>query len=233
MDPRSNLLTAGLHELSIDTASDLASIALSREGSLVSDVAWRCVRNHTVELLPRIEQLLDETGIEKTDLSAVFVSIGPGMYTGLRVGVSIAQGLARTMQIPAIGVGRLELDAYPHRDFEGPIVAVHRAGRGELAWASYQAGPWREVSPPRLSLPDNLAGAVRDGALVVGEIDDKLSALIEGRDVTVRGPAGAGRARSLAELGFACWQAGETAEPALLRPIYLRPPAIGSQQPGT
>ena len=184
-------------ELSIDTASELASIALSREGSLVSDVAWRCERNHTVELLPRIEQRLDEAGVEKTNLSAVFVSIGPGMYTGLRVGVSVAQGLARALQIPAIGVGRLELDAYPHRDFDGPVVAVHRAGRGELAWAAYQAGPWREVSPPRLSAPDGLAGAVKEGTLVAGEIDDKLSALLEGRDVTVRGAAGEGRARSL------------------------------------
>jgi len=219
-------------ELSIDTASELASIALSREGSLVSDVAWRCERNHTVELLPRIEQRLDEAGVEKTNLSAVFVSIGPGMYTGLRVGVSVAQGLARALQIPAIGVGRLELDAYPHRDFDGPIVAVHRAGRGELASAAYQAGPWRELSSPRLSPPDDLAGAVRQGTLVVGEIDDKLSALLEGRDVIVRGPAGEGRARSLAELGFARWQAGETVEPALLRPAYLRAPAIGPQQPG-
>jgi tRNA threonylcarbamoyladenosine biosynthesis protein TsaB len=214
-------------ELSIDTASELASSAFSREGSLVSDVAWRCERNHTVELLPRIEQLMDETGIGKADLSAVFVSIGPGAYTGLRVGVSIAQGLARALQIPAIGVSRLELDAYPHREFDGPIVAVHRAGRGELAWASYQAGPWREVSPPRLSPPDDLAGAVKEGTLVVGEIDDKLSMLLEGRAVAVRGPAGEGRARSLAELGFARWQTGQTAEPALLLPVYLRPPAIG------
>src|SRR5207247_6789728 len=101
---------------------------------------WRCERNLTVELLPRIEQRLDEAGVEKTNLSAVFVSIGPGMYTGLRVGVSVAQGLARALQIPAIGVGRLALDAYPHRDFDRPIVAVHRDRHTELAWYEYEAG---------------------------------------------------------------------------------------------
>jgi len=217
-------------ELSIDTASELASVALSREGSLVRDIAWRCKRNHTVELLPRIEQLLNEAGIRKANLTAVFVSIGPGMYTGLRVGVSVAQGLSRALVIPAVGVGRLELDAYPHRAFDGPIVAVHRAGRGELAWASYQDGPWRELSPPRLSSPEELTGVVGEGALVVGEIDERLSDLLQGRKVTLRGPALEGRARSLARIGFARLSSGELAEPALLRPVYLRPPAIGRQQ---
>jgi tRNA A37 threonylcarbamoyladenosine modification protein TsaB len=109
-------------------------------------------------------------------------------------------------------------------------VAVHRAGRGELAWAAYHGGPWRELSPPRLSSPEELAGAIEEGTLVAGEVDEKLSALLEGRDVTVRGPAPEGRARSLAELGLERLRGGATAEPALLRPVYLRPPAIGPQQ---
>src|SRR3989442_14999159 len=100
-------------ELSIDTASELASVALSREGSLVRDIAWRCERNHTVELLPTIEQLLNEAGVQKANLTAVFVSIGPGRETGLRVGVSVAQGVSRGLVVPALWVGRLELDAHP------------------------------------------------------------------------------------------------------------------------
>ncbi len=216
-------------ELSIDTASELASVALSMEGRLVSDIAWRCQRNHTVEVMPAIDKLLSREGVDKRELTAVFVCVGPGMYTGLRVGVSIAQGIARGLALPALGVGRLELDAYPHRGFDGPIVAVHRAGRGELAWASYKARPWRELSPPRLAPPEELASTVREGTLVVGEIDEKLVALLESRDVTIKGPALEGRARSLAQIGFARWRSGEVAEPALLRPIYLRPPATGPQ----
>jgi len=217
-------------ELSIDTASELASIALSRDGKLADDVAWRCRRNHTVELLPAIDKLLSDAGIDKGDLTAVFVCTGPGMYTGLRVGVSVAQGLARGLRIPALGVGRLELDAYPHANFAGDIVAVHRAGRGELAWAAYRGNPWREVSAPRLSRPEELVAATAGRALVVGEVDEDLAAMLEGRDLTVREPAGEGRARSLAKLGFARLLGGETAEPALLRPVYLRPPAIGGRR---
>src|SRR3990172_2554313 len=170
-------------ELSIDTASELASVALSREEIVIEDIAWRCQRNHTVELMPAIDRLLTASGFDKSGLTAVFVCLGPGMYTGLRVGVSTAQGLARGLEIPALGVGRLELDAYPHADFEGDIVAVHRAGRGELAWASYRGDPWREVSAPRLSRPDELVAAIGGRTLVVGEVDEQTAGLFAGHDL--------------------------------------------------
>jgi len=217
-------------ELSIDTASELASVALSREGDIIAETAWRCRRNHTVELLPAIDRLIARGGVQMDDLSAVFVCTGPGMYTGLRVGVSVAQGLARALGLPALGVGRLELDAYPHAAFDRPIVAVHRAGRGELAWASYRGEPWRELTPPRLSSPEVVSRAVVEGSVVVGEVDEILAALLKGRGVTVRELAAEGRARSLAEIGFGRLRAGDPAEPALLRPVYLRPPAIGPQE---
>ena len=217
-------------ELSIDTASELASVALSGEGHVIEDVAWHCRRNHTVEVLPAIDKLLSRNRVDQRQLTAVFVCTGPGMYTGLRVGVSIAQGLARGLEIPALGVGRLELDAYPHADFEADIVAVHRAGRGELAWASYRGDPWREVSAPKLSHPEELAAAISGRTLVVGEVDEELTGMLAGLEVTVREPAGEGRARSLAELGYARLSEGETAVAALLRPVYLRPPAIGGKK---
>ena len=72
----------------------------------MSDVAWRCERNHTVELLPRIEQLLDEAGVEKTNLSAVFVSIGPGaVLTGsIQIGRGAVIG-AGAVILPELEIG--------------------------------------------------------------------------------------------------------------------------------
>jgi tRNA threonylcarbamoyladenosine biosynthesis protein TsaB len=215
-------------ELSIDTASETASIAFSREGHVVAENTWRCDRNHTVELLPAIDRLFADARVDKNELNAVFVSVGPGTYTGLRVGISVAQGLARALSVPAIGVGRLELDAFPHAGHPGPIVVVHRAGRGELAWVTYEGDPWREISPPRLSKPEELAEAISNGTLVTGEVDEDLAALLRDRE-SIAAPAAEGRARSLAALAYPRLLAGETAEPALLRPIYLRPPAIGPQ----
>lgn len=219
-------------ELSIDTASDLASVALSREGAVVDEITWKCVRNHTVELLPAIDRLLTRGNVGKADLTAVFVTTGPGMYTGLRVGIATAKGLARALGLPLVGVGRLELDAYPHAAFSGAIVAVHRAGRGDLAWASYAGNPWRELTAPQLSKPDELARLLSAPALVAGEVDDALRAALTGAPGITCAAADdvSGRARALAALAFERLAGGAPTEPALLRPVYLRPPAIGPQQ---
>jgi tRNA A37 threonylcarbamoyladenosine modification protein TsaB len=89
------------------------------------------------------------------------------------------------------------------------------------------------MSPPQLAKPEELAEKAQGGGLVVGEVDEKLSPLLEERGATVVPPAAEGRARSLAELGFARLRASDTTDPALLRPVYLRPPAIGPQQVGS
>jgi tRNA threonylcarbamoyladenosine biosynthesis protein TsaB len=220
-------------ELSIDTASSLASVALSRRGEVVAESTWHCQRNHSVELLPAIERLLADVSESPSDLAAVFVSVGPGMYTGLRVGVATAQGLARASDLPLVGVGRLELDAYPHASFAGDVIAVHRAGRGDLAWATYRDGPWREITPPRLTKANELADSLRQRTLLTGEIDEELMALLTERAgdlAEIAEPTNLGRAVALADLGHARLEAGTTHEPALVAPVYLRPPAIGPQK---
>jgi tRNA threonylcarbamoyladenosine biosynthesis protein TsaB len=219
-------------ELSIDTASEMASVAVSDEGRLVAEITWECRRNHSVELLPTIDRLLPLAHCEKGDLTAIFVCIGPGGYTGLRVGMSAAKGLAYGRKLKVVGVGRLELDAYPHAGFQGPIVAVHKAGRGELAWAEYQGSPWLELQAPRLSKPDELASSLQRGTLVIGEIDEKFTTAIADAGVDVvyaPNVASVRRAGALAELGFERLSRGEDEDPALLKPVYLRPPAIGPQ----
>jgi len=221
-------------ELSIDTASEIASIALSREGELIAEITWRCRRNHTVELLPTIETLLMQAGSSKDDLSAIFACTGPGMYTGLRVGISVAQGLARALSLPAVGVGRLELDAYPHAAFPGAIIATHRAGRGEIAWAAYRGDPWREIAAPQLSRPETLAQEAGETTLFVGEVDQTLAHILNHaaahRAVIATPTASIRRAGTLAQLAYWRLSAGAQSEAALLRPIYLRPPAIGPQR---
>lgn len=217
-------------ELSIDTASEVASLALSRQGALLAEITWRCRRNHSVELLPTIDRLLTHARASREELRAVFVCTGPGMYTGLRVGISAAQGLAFALGLPALGVGRLELDAYPHAAFPGTIVAVHRAGRGEVAWAAYRSGPWRETERPRLSRPEELARRLRGRTLVVGEVEGELARLLTqgsgGKAVIASPAASLRRAAVLAELAYGRLAAGQGGDPALLRPVYLRPPAV-------
>ncbi|MGB6837792.1 MAG: tRNA (adenosine(37)-N6)-threonylcarbamoyltransferase complex dimerization subunit type 1 TsaB [Dehalococcoidia bacterium] len=221
-------------ELSLDTASDMASVALSRQGRLLAELTWRCERNHSTELMPAADGLLRRLSAGKEDLTAVFVCIGPGGYAGLRVGVSTAKGLAFALEVPLVGVGRLELDACVHAAYPGPVCPVHRAGRGELAWAVYH-GPtedWREMVPPRLSRPDVLLSEVPKGALFCGEIDDELAGALAARGARVASVAlSVRRAGYLAELGWRRLQAGRRDDPRTLVPLYLREPAIGPRKP--
>lgn len=219
-------------ELSLDTASDMASVALSREGSLLAELTWHCGRDHSRQLLLTIDGLLARQNATKDDLTAVFVCLGPGGYAGVRAGVSTAKGLAFALELPLVGVGRLEIEAYAFAPiYRGPVVAVHRAGRAELAWAAYIADPdWLELTPPRLSPPDALLNELPSAALVTGEVDEALAAeLAERGHRVVRGAATVRRAALLAELGWRRLQADRTDDPKTLVPLYLREPAIGPQ----
>lgn len=225
-------LIADSSELSIDSASALVSIALSRQGALVAELTWDCGRDHSRQLLPAIDGLLARQSASKDALAAVFVSIGPGSYAGIRAGVSTAKSLAFALERPLAGVGRLEIEAYAFAATGMPVVAVHRAGRAELAWAAYAADPeWRELSPPRLSPAEALAHDLPAHAIVTGEIDDALAEQLAQRGHRVaRGAATVRRAALLAELGWRRLQAGRTDDPKSLVPLYLREPAIGPQR---
>jgi tRNA threonylcarbamoyladenosine biosynthesis protein TsaB len=158
------------------------------------------------------------------------------MYTGLRVGVSTAQGLAYALRLPVLGLGRLELDAYQHAAFPGRIVAVHRAGRGELAWAAYRSRPWRQITAPRLDWPAEVVRRARGRTLFCGEVDEELgnaaAEALGARVVIASAAASVRRAAFLAELGQRRLAAGEGGDAASLRVVYLRPPVIGGLPAG-
>ena len=218
-------------ELSIDTASDWASVALSQEGRLKGEVTWRCYREHSTQLMPMVETLLSRLRVDKSELTAVFVCTGPGSYAALRVGVSTAKGLAFALGVPIVGVGRLEIEAYQHAACGLPVCALHRAGRGEVAWAVYQ-GPkavWREIAAPRMSPPQEMMAHLPAGALLCGEEDDRLEEMLGEAGVSVA--PSRRRADYLAELGWRRLAAGGADDVRALAPLYLREPAIGPQKP--
>lgn len=216
-------------ELSIDTASDWASIALSRDGRLLGEMTWRSERRHSVQLLPSVESLLGHLGVDERHLRALFVCIGPGGYAGLRVGVSTAKGIAFALGASIVGVGRLELEAYQFVDCGRPICAVHRAGRGEVAWAVYQ-GPrqeWRETVSPRMSTPETLLAEAPSDALFCAEEGDGAEETLKTSGGTTTVAPVRRRAGVLAELGWRRLSGGEVDDVRTLAPLYLREPAIG------
>jgi tRNA threonylcarbamoyl adenosine modification protein YeaZ len=220
-------------ELSLDTASDLAGIALTEEGALVSELTWRTRRNQSRELLPALDWLLERGGLSKSGLRAIFVCIGPGSYAGLRVGLSTAKALAYALDIPIAGVNRLEADAaLVATPAAGVIVPVHAAGRADLAWARYRPGPDGpvEITPPRLSPLDAFLEALVPGDLVCGELGDDLKIVIRARGVLfVDSPLS--RVLAVSRIGWRRLRAGTVDSADSLVPLYLREPAIGPQPP--
>ena len=224
-------------ELSLDTASDWAGIALSEEGRALAELTWHCPRRHSVELMPAVEGLLERTAVSKEQLTAVFVCTGPGGYASLRVGVSTAKGLAFALSIPLVGVGRLEAEAYAHSSHPhpGPLCPLHLAGRSEVAWALYAgtASTWQELSAPRLSPIDDLPRLVPGDALFCGEDIERLAPELVRRGIEPARMASALRRPShLASLGWRRLAAGLGDDPRSLVPLYLREPAIGPQKGG-
>lgn len=216
-------------EVAIDTAADVAGVALTGSGELLAEVTWRTRQNQSRELLPALDWLLSSRGLTREEVGAVFVCLGPGSYAGLRVGLSTAKGLAYALNVPLVGVGRLAADAEPLA-LEGgrAVYAVHAAGRAELAWAAYErrAGELVELIAPRLSGAPVLVEALTPGAVVCGDVASLAGALPEG----VATAAGhAGRVVSIARLGYARLRSGSTDDPRSLAPLYLREPAIGPQ----
>ena len=224
-------------ELSLDTASDWAGIALSEEGRALAELTWHCPRRHSVGLMPTVEGLLARTAVSKEQLTAVFVCTGPGGYASLRVGVSTAKGLAFALDIPLVGVGRLEIEAYAHSSHPhpGPLCPLHLAGRREVAWALYRgpASAWQELSAPRLSPIDDLPRLAPEDALFCGEDVERLAPELAQRGIEpVRMAPALRRSSHLARLGWRRLAAGLSDDPRSLVPLYLREPAIGPQKSG-
>lgn len=219
-------------QLAIDSSSDEPGIALAVDGMAGLTLTWQTQQNHSAELLPNIERLLDEAGRTKSDVEAVFVDTGPGGYAALRVGVSVAKALAHGLGVQIVGVGRLELDAYGVAgDAAGTrIVALHRAGRGELAWGAYRldGDAWAELSAPRIVKAGDLAGALRAGDTITGDVDDATAEMAQRFGATIV-TAGQHRVVALATLGHRRLMQGRADDPISLVPLYLRAPAIGPQ----
>lgn len=216
-------------ELTIDTASPLASIALSNAGELRAETTWLAGRGHAAELLPRIDALLSSAAVERSDVGVIFVNRGPGGYAGLRVGISTALALAFALECDLLGFGRLEADAYPFLSLGVPVCAVHDAGRGEYAWAVYErAGDnLGERIAPRIGAQDDLLASLPPGTGLAGEVRDALAALAAERSlVVVSGAAALRRAGAGAALAWPRYAAGARDSRLALTPLYLREPNI-------
>ena len=111
--------------LSIETGTDVCSVALARDGELVSLRESGAGRAHAKRVALFVDELLRETGVQPADLDAIAVGKGPGSYTGLRIGVSFAKGMCYALNIPLISVGSLDaLSEVAREDYDAGILDI-------------------------------------------------------------------------------------------------------------
>jgi tRNA threonylcarbamoyladenosine biosynthesis protein TsaB len=221
--------------LGIDTATRRVGVVLANEHGLLGRVelggtADTSPPRHAETLAPAIEWCCERSGVALAQVSAVAVGIGPGMFTGLRVGVTTAKVLAQTLRVPVIPVPSLDLLAYPLRYARRLVVATIDARRHELYWAIYRQVPGgvQRVSEYELGTPDDLVAELEargEDALVCGDgslrFADDFAPL--GRRVELAGPAHASPSLSaLAELARARYEREEFSVAADVLPMYLR-----------
>ena len=94
-------------QLAIDTSTDTASLALVQNNGVLAELTWRCEQNHTTQVLTHLAHLLNQTKLNLQSTSGIIVAKGPGSFNGLRVGISIAKGLAFSLGVPIIGISSL------------------------------------------------------------------------------------------------------------------------------
>ena len=212
--------------LALDTATLVASLALHDGQRLRYEATWEADRRHTVQLTARLASALEELGLRAGDLTAVAVSLGPGSFTGLRVGLAVAKGLALARAIPLVGVPTLDVVAAAQGRDRRPLVAVLAAGRGRICAAIYRwRDGWQRRDGPVLITWERLAAAVEGPTLFCGEVDEAGARALAraGDQATLLSPAhGLRRAGFLAELAWPRIRAGQTDDPATLAPLYLK-----------
>ena len=215
--------------LAIDSSTRYAGVALADDRRVVSSRCWYSTVNHTAELMPAVDQTLQSAGIAPGDLEGIAVALGPGGFSALRVGVSVAKGLALASRKPLVGVGTLDLEAFPFLDSGLPVCALLDAGRGEVASAHFGPDGRRRLEDT-VCPPEELLDSITEPTLFCGEGVVPWTGLIKerlGPKGVVAHPAPAIRLWSLVDLGRQRLEAGEPSDLVTLQPYYLRMPSIG------
>ena len=213
-------IPATMRLLAIDTALEACSVGVLADGKTItrSEIIGR---GHAEILMGMIEDELRDAALTVADLDRIAVTIGPGSFTGLRVGIAAARGLALVLGKPAVGIGTLAVHAEEARAANGsrPVLAVLAAGRGEIYGAVY-ARDGRETLTAQAGSPEIFAAEVTADTLIAGSGADLILAALP-----MDSKAEVAHRHSAPDITALCRCALAAPAPtAAPRPLYLRPP---------
>ncbi len=217
--------------LAIDTSGSIASIALGSKEGLVAEYHFAHDMDLLRRLTPAIERIISDAGITASDLSGIVTSLGPGSFTGLRIGVTAAKTLAWSMGIPLVGVSTLEAIArscsYGGYKY---ICAMIYSRVGEVYWAVLDTDSASLITEPLASDLEEVISYLRnlgENVLCCG------SGIIRNREIigntlaniTIAPDwASFARGAALLKIGMSKINSGQTDDPLTLTPLYVKKP---------
>lgn len=216
--------------LALETSAKAVSVAAVENGSVLASAYQNVGLTHSVTLMPLLDSLLKHAGLALKDIDCIAVANGPGSFTGLRIGVSAAKGLAWTLDLPCCGVSTLAAMAQNLSSFDGLIICAMDARRNQIYNALFEAkgGSLTRLCPDRAIGLDELAAqlnnckkrkiVVGDGAqLCYNDLKNRgISCEIAPPQLVMQNAVGVG-------LVACCMAArGETVSARDLVPVYLR-----------
>jgi len=217
---------------------------------ILCESTWTSRDYHTVELAPAVEDAFRKASLPREGIGALAVALGPGSFTGLRIGLALAKGMALARRLPIIGIPSLDILAAAQPVLDLPLAVVLRAGRGRLAvgWYCAEQNSWKpaRIDPSgeqdqrqnkaaggeaayqqrrvEVLTPQELAAKFRSPTLLCGELsgDEREYLHTACPELILASPAQSLRRPGyLAELGWKRWRAGLVDDPASLAPLYL------------
>jgi tRNA threonylcarbamoyladenosine biosynthesis protein TsaB len=217
--------------LAIETSTPGASVALVEERTTLAAASRIDRVGHATFLVPAIDFCFHQVGWLPSDLDAVVVDVGPGLYTGIRVGLATAQGLAAATGIPVIPAISTDALALEARTGHRLIWALVDVRRGEFAVGRYRPVPGGVVKEGSVELmkPEVLRAMLEsapDQSLVVGDVGALPEGLFRGMSRVKTGRPRYPYAVALAEIGAGRYERGEFPGPDDIRPLYLREPDV-------
>jgi tRNA threonylcarbamoyladenosine biosynthesis protein TsaB len=215
--------------LGIESATESVGVALGTHDGVVASVEIARGRRHAETIVPAVDFVCRQADVALADVAVVAVDVGPGLFTGMRVGIATSKALAMALRVPMIGITSLDLLAFPARHSERVVVPVIDARKGEVFWAMYRQVPGgvQQVLAPTVGSPEDLAAdlmARGQESLCIGDGAERYREVLgEVHHAEVAGPRHPS-AGSLVELAHARALREEWVDHREIVPVYLRQP---------
>ncbi|KUK40930.1 MAG: Universal protein YeaZ [Clostridia bacterium 62_21] len=226
-----------MYALGIETSGPVCSVGLVDEEGVLAERAVRGLRRHSVRLMDLVASVLEDGGIGLADLGMVAVGVGPGSFTGLRIGAAVARTLAQVRRLPAVGIGTLDVLAHPLGRCACFIGVVVASRRNEVYMALYRGGEGdvRRLFGPVALSPDQAAeqlAQLEETVILAGDAapcyhaawQAKTKARLVVAPAHLQFPRGA----VVAEMALARLRKGEDGDLYRLLPVYVNAPATRS-----